>query len=200
MRRIVLGVLALLVLACAFGFWYLRAANHSAISFRTEPVTRGELVSTISATGTLEPEEVIDVGAQVAGQIKEFGTGLDGKPIDYGSAVDAGSVLARIDDSLFTAKVEQSRAAVRSAEQQLAQSKAKLEEAKAAVEQAKANTQRAIADLKQANAKADQSDKDWTRAQSLNSAGSISQQDYDAAQSAYSANRAAVGVTEAALA
>src|SRR5262249_14614077 len=129
MRRIGLAVLALLLVAGAFGIWYLRAANRPSVSFRTEPVIRGELVATISATGTLEPDEVIAVGAQVAGQIKEFGTGLDGKPIDYGSAVDAGTVLARIDDSLFRAKVAQSRAAVRSAEQQLAQAKAKLEEA-----------------------------------------------------------------------
>jgi len=200
MRRIVLAVLLLLLVAGAFGVWYFRASARPAVSFRTEPVTRGELVATISATGTLEPEEVIDVGAQVAGQIKEFGVGLDGKTIDYGSAVEAGTVLARIDDSLYKAKVDQSRAAVRSSEQQLAQAKAKLEEAKAGVEQAKANTQRADADLRQAQAKSDQANKDWTRAQSLRASSSISQQDYDAAQSAYEANRAAVGVTEAALA
>ncbi len=200
MRRIILLAVGLLLVAGGFGFWYLRAASRPTVSFRTESVTRGELVATIGATGTLEPEEVIDVGTQVAGQIHEFGTGLDGKPIDYGSGVEAGTVLARIDDSLFKAKVEQSRAAVRSAEQQLAQSKAKVDEAKAAVEQAAANTQRAEADLRQARAKGAQTDKDWARAQTLQSSGTLSQQDYDAAQSGYEGNRAAIGVTEAALA
>src|SRR5262245_14162316 len=108
MRRVILLVIIVLLAGGALGAWYLRAASRPAVSFRTEPVTRGELVATVSATGTLEPEEVIDVGAQVAGMIKEFGTGTDGKPIDYGSTVDAGTVLARIDDSLYKAKVEQS--------------------------------------------------------------------------------------------
>src|SRR5262245_4441004 len=121
MRRLFLLAIGLLLIAGGLGFWYLRGASRSTTSIRTESITRGDLVATISATGTLEPEEVIDVGAQVAGQIQEFGTGLDGKPIDYGSGVETGSVLARIDDSLYKAKVEQSRATVRSAEQQLAQ-------------------------------------------------------------------------------
>ena len=47
-----------------------------------------------------EPEEVIDVGAQVAGQILSFGKDADGKTVDYGSHVREGTVLARIDDWL----------------------------------------------------------------------------------------------------
>jgi multidrug efflux pump subunit AcrA (membrane-fusion protein) len=54
----------------------------SGVTFRTEPVTRGELLATVGGTGTLEPEEVIDVGTQVGGLIKEFGSGTDGKPVD----------------------------------------------------------------------------------------------------------------------
>jgi HlyD family secretion protein len=41
--------------------------------FRMATVKRGDLLMTIGATGTLEPEELVDVGAQVAGRIKEFG-------------------------------------------------------------------------------------------------------------------------------
>jgi HlyD family secretion protein len=200
MRKYILPIVFLLILGGGAGYWYLTTTAAPKVTFRTEPVSRGELVATVSASGTLEPEEVIDVGAQVAGQIIEFGVGADGKPIDYGSPVEAGTVLARIDDALYRAKAEQSKAAVRSAEQQLAQSKAKLEQAHAGVEQAKANTLRADADLKQTRAKADQTDKDWARAQALKLTGSISQTEYDAAKSAYDANRAAVGVSEAALA
>src|SRR5262245_42673015 len=126
MRKYVLPVVALLLVGGGAGYWYLTASAAPSVSFRKESITRGELIATVTATGTLEPEEVIDVGAQVAGQIQSFGTGSDGKPIDYGSPVDAGTVLARIDDSLFRARVEQARASVRSAEQQLAQAKAKV--------------------------------------------------------------------------
>ena len=199
MRKYILPVVALLLIGGGGGYWYLTSTATAKVTYRTEPVTRGELVATISATGTLEPEEVIDVGAQVAGLIKEFGVGADGKPIDYGSPVEAGTVLARIEDSLYKARADQARAAIRSAEQQVAQAKAKLEQAKAAVEQARANTQRAEADLLQARAKADQTDREWVRAQSLRATGSLSQQEYDAAKSAADANRAAVAVAEAAL-
>src|SRR3954467_1176117 len=41
--------------------------------FRVEKVTRGELRINVRATGTIEPEETVDVGAQVVGRIKELG-------------------------------------------------------------------------------------------------------------------------------
>ncbi len=84
--------------------WYRASASEPL--FRTDHPTRGSLVATIVATGTIEPEEVIDVGAQVAGQILSFGRDPANpkRTIDYGSAVDQGTVLARIDDSLYAPK------------------------------------------------------------------------------------------------
>ena len=62
--------------------------------FRTAAVKRGDLLSTIGATGTVEPEEVVDVGAQVMGLILEFGPDPrdPAKVIDYGSVVEKGTV------------------------------------------------------------------------------------------------------------
>jgi HlyD family secretion protein len=104
---------ALLVLAAliACGAWlFTRRTNAPVETFQTTAVGRGDLVARISATGTLEPEEVVDVGAQVAGQILSFGKDQQGKAIDYGSAVKAGTVLARIDDSLYALDVAQAQA------------------------------------------------------------------------------------------
>ncbi len=81
------------------------SANGQAASYSTAEVKRGSLVITISATGTVEPEEVVDVGAQVAGIIYYFGKDKDGNSIDYGSVVEEGTVLAKIDDSLYAADV-----------------------------------------------------------------------------------------------
>ena len=64
----------------------------AAVEYRTANLTRGDLVATIGATGTVEPEEVIDVGAQVAGQIIQFGKDTSGKDVDYGSQVKEGEV------------------------------------------------------------------------------------------------------------
>src|SRR6478672_7234594 len=137
MRKRLIVVALVLAAVIGAGAWYLRAASGPTVAFKSEPVTRAPLVVGVSATGTLEPEEVIDVGSQVGGQILTFGTGTDGKPVDYGSPVGPGTVLARIDDTLYKAKAEQSRAQVKAAEQQLLQAKAKAEQARAGVEQAK---------------------------------------------------------------
>ena len=58
----------------ACGFWYWTDQRGQSVSYRTVAIKRGDLRSTINATGTLEPEEVVDVGAQVAGLIESFGT------------------------------------------------------------------------------------------------------------------------------
>ena len=79
MRNAILIVLAVILLG-GFGvgaYWYTHRPAASAEEFRTAPVARGDIVATISATGTVEPEEVVDVGAQVAGQIVSFGTDAD---------------------------------------------------------------------------------------------------------------------------
>ena len=80
-------------------------AQRSAAVFAPPLVTRGDLLITVGATGILQPEEVVDIGAQVVGRIKELG--LDprgatdpkfaGKTVDYGSPVTQGMVLAEID-------------------------------------------------------------------------------------------------------
>lgn len=199
MKYVLITLGVILVLAGGgFAWWYFTAGNRPALTYKTEPVAHGDVTAVVAATGTLEPEDVIDVGAQVGGMVREFGTAADGKPVDYGSPVEPGTVLARIDDSLYRARKSQSEAAVQTAKSQAAQAAAKLEQAKAGVEQARANTQRSEADVVQATAKANQAEKDLRRLQAAGRA--ISQQELDAAQAGFDANTAAVGVAKATLA
>jgi len=172
---IVLIVLGLVGMASAA---YFRRDDSESVSYRTAVVTRGDLVATIGATGTVEPEEVIDVGAQVAGQILSFGKDAEGKTVDYGSVVEAGTVLARIDDSLYEADAAQAQAQVQSA---------------------KASLQRARADLEQMKAKLLQADRDWKRARQIGPSEALAQASYDAYEAAYASARATVGVGEAAI-
>ena len=95
----VLVVVAVLGLG---GWWYLFARDSNKSRFRTAAAERGELLATINATGTIEAEENIDIGAQVQGKIEKFGPDSKApkKTIDYGSEVEEGTVLAQIDPSL----------------------------------------------------------------------------------------------------
>ena len=64
-------------------------------AFRVYKVTRGDLEIVVRATGTVEPEETVDIGAQVVGRIKELGKDPRGqsdpsyanKPVDVGTTV-----------------------------------------------------------------------------------------------------------------
>jgi HlyD family secretion protein len=147
-------------------------------NFRTATVKRGDVLATISATGTIEPEEVVDVGAQVAGKIVSFGNDANGKQIDYGSLIEPGMLLAQIDASLYQAD-EQS--------------------AQAQIESDKAGVLRAQADLGQQNAKLKQAEADWKRAQVLGPSEALAQQQYDQYEADYEIAKANVGVSEAAL-
>src|SRR5579872_3130182 len=101
MKSILQTLLVLLVLAGCIGggvYWYQKHAGAQTVTYKTVPVQRGELLATISATGTLEPEEVVDVGAQVQGRIVNFGpdVGAPGRTVDYNAEVNEGAILAQI--------------------------------------------------------------------------------------------------------
>src|SRR5437763_547555 len=86
--------------------WYLTGVSRRPTSFRTVTLERGDLLATINSTGTIEPEEVVDVGSQVAGQIIGFGKNpsRSDKLIDFGAPVEKDTVLARIDESVYQAQ------------------------------------------------------------------------------------------------
>jgi len=175
-KRVVLVILLVAILGLGAA-WVMRGHHNESVSFETAPVQRGDLTTSISATGTVEPEELVNVGAQVAGKILSFGKDQSGKTIDYGSSVEEGTILAQIDDSLYAADVA---------------------EAKARLDVAKAGVLRAQADLGQLQAKLFQAERDWKRAKKLGPSDALSQSDFDADQSAYEVARANVAVGEAA--
>ncbi len=149
------------VLLCGAGaaFWFFRGeAEQASQQLRFSKVTRGDFVSKVQATGTLEPQELVDVGAQVTGEIKEFGTDLAGKRVDYGSEVKAGQLLARIDDTIVELDIQRAEASV-------AQAKAQILSAEASIAQATANYNKAQRDL--------------VRARKLGVGDALSQMDYD---------------------
>jgi len=171
-------ILLVLIFIIVSATWYLLKANGQPVVYSTAEVKRGDLVVTITATGTVEPEEVVDVGAQVAGQIMSFGKDKNGKTIDYGSTVEQGTVLAQIDDSLYAADTM---------------------EAAAQLKLAKAGLLRSQADLEQMKAKLYQAQNDWERAQKLGPSEALAASSYDAYRSAYETAKANVAVAGAAI-
>jgi HlyD family secretion protein len=75
------------------------------IQFQTATVTRGKITNTVTATGTLEAIETVEVGTQVSGVIEKI-------YVDFNSDVKKGQVLAQIDKRPLEAQLEQSKASL----------------------------------------------------------------------------------------
>src|ERR1039457_7083814 len=171
--------IAIVILAGGAGAgWWWGRSDHK-LSFRTAVVKRGDVAATISASGTIDPVEVVDVGAQVAGHLKAFCTDINGRIIDYGSVIEEGAVLAKIDESVYAAD---------------------LAVAMAQMEQDKAGELSASAILDQMKAKLIQTDAEWKRSQELSNSKLLARVDYDTAQANFEVAKANVAVAEAAVA
>ncbi len=138
MKKIIGIVIALAIAGLAtWYFWDDGLASRP--TFRTLPVTRGDLFVGVTAAGSVEPQEVIDVGAQIVASVKSFGPDLDnaGKTIDYRSRVKKGAVLAQLDDLSYKAELEKARVQLPLCEAEVNQCRARYRLASRAFARAK---------------------------------------------------------------
>lgn len=106
--RSLLWLVAAVIVAGAV-YYFNRPAETVPPVYSTVPVSRGELVATVSATGTLNPLITVLVGSQVSGSIESLSA-------DFNTPVKTGDVIAQIEPSLFKANVAEARANLKSAE------------------------------------------------------------------------------------
>ncbi len=101
----------------AWRTWFGR--DTASVGLLTAVAQRGNLEDAVTATGTLQPKDFVDVGTQVSGQLKKL-------LVDVGAVVKAGQLLAEIDPSVYQAKVDGDRAQVLNQQAQLADRQAQL--------------------------------------------------------------------------
>ncbi|MCW5728758.1 efflux RND transporter periplasmic adaptor subunit [Parvibaculum sp.] len=88
-------------------------------TYRTQPVTIGDVEQTVTALGSIQPKNQVDVGAQVSGQLKDV-------HVEIGDEVKAGDLLAEIDAKIYETEVQAARARLSDLESQLAGREAEL--------------------------------------------------------------------------
>ena len=119
MKRVIL----LLVLAAAVGAvafqWYGSAGTAATTGYASATATRGTLETVVTAVGSVEPLDSVEVGAQVSGQIMAL-------HVDEGDVVEAGQLLAEIDTTVYQAAVAADRADLRALQAQRDQREAEL--------------------------------------------------------------------------
>lgn len=160
------------------------------LEYITQPVMIGHMQRTIASTGTVEPEELVNVGAQVGGMITTLGVDTDGKQVDYRSTVKKGEILANIDDSLYRAEFDAAKAQVSQANAQLKSAEANFAQAEAKVAEAEAARQQSDAQFKLATL-------NWERAKQLKNVNSKSE--FDTAEASYANAQAAMALADASI-
>lgn len=187
---LLLLALAALGIAALLGT-LLRAKGGAA--FATTPVVRQTLTQSVTASGTVNPQNTVNVGTQASGTISEI-------YVDYNSRVTKGQVLARLDPSQMQAQLAQAQAGLAQAQAQAgAQSESAqsavsgIAVAQAAVASADANVLKAQSSLQLAN-------DTLARDKELIGQGYISQSQYDTDRTAAAGAQSALEAAQAAAA
>ena len=105
MKRRLFLIISVIAIVTASVAAYYRSGGDATPEFLTAPVTRGDVVQTIEATGTLQAVTTVQVGTQVSGTVKALHA-------DYNSRVKQGQVIAELEPSLFQTQVDQARASL----------------------------------------------------------------------------------------
>src|SRR5437763_742356 len=163
MKRAIIVLLLVGVIGGGGAAYYIRS-NKQDVQVQTAPITRGDIVDTVGATGTLQAVTTVQVGSQVSGNIQYLGA-------DFNSIVKKGQVIARLDPSLFDAQLQQARANLL---------------------QARANLTKAQSDLERNKVMLVDAQQKHTRAKELAAKGLLPQSDLDAAKVAVDSAQAGV--------
>lgn len=120
--KIIIGVIILLGILGVITFKVLKKSDKELV-IRTYVVDDYTIENTVTATGTIQPLEQVEVGTQVSGEIDKIF-------VDYNSVVKKGQLLAELDKSNLLENLRQAEASVRSAESELEYSKTSFERTK----------------------------------------------------------------------
>jgi HlyD family secretion protein len=121
MKKAAFVLLILGAVTGGFYFYRVRTAAPEPV-VTTQPFSRGDIVDAVSATGTLEAVETVEVGTQVSGVVRELNA-------DFNSIVRKGQVIARLDPQLIQTQIEQQSANVLRAEADVERLKVSLADA-----------------------------------------------------------------------
>jgi HlyD family secretion protein len=170
------GIVLLLALLAAGGWWAFVRVPVPELSFRTGKIERGSLQAAVSATGTVTPVQQVQISSQVSGQIKELF-------VDFNSEVKQGQLIARLDPETFEYRVRQSTA--------------DLEASRASVLTAQANVQSALAQVVRAEGDLGEAQRDEKRKLDLLAQNFISSAELDTARSKTASLTGALKVAQA---
>lgn len=118
--RLLLIILAAVVAIGGATYWLLGGSQPS-VAYVTEPAARGTLTVIVTATGSVQPTNKIDISTELSGTVRKV-------LVDYNSPVKPGQALAELDTDRLEATVANSRAKLIAAQARVAEAAATIEE------------------------------------------------------------------------
>ena len=119
-KKAIIGLLVVAVFAVILFGFVLKKGDADKPKYRTETIVKGDIEALVTTSGTINPIDLVDVGAQVSGKIVKLYA-------DYNTPVKAGQIVAEIDPEISKAKVDQNQANFESAQARLEQAKVNLD-------------------------------------------------------------------------
>ena len=136
MKKLILVLIVLLAIGGAAAAYYMKkGAPEPTVS--TAQITRGDIVESVGATGTLQAVSTVNVGTQVSGVVQELHA-------DFNSIVKKGQLLARLDQSLYRSAIEQAQANLVRAEADHERSRVALADAEVKLTRARGLAERQL--------------------------------------------------------
>jgi HlyD family secretion protein len=140
--KIVMGLSAIVIVAAVVWLLISRQEEAEIPEFKTAAVQRGQILAVVTSTGTVNPLNTVKVGSQISGNIIEL-------LVDYNSPVDKDQVIARIDDAVYRAQLDQAKAQLLLARTQLLEKQKDILAAQANIDSATAQLDSARASLRE---------------------------------------------------
>ncbi len=159
-KKQITGVAVGCIFLC--GILYYVCPKGTGANYRTSKISKCTIEQIVEASGTINPVNTVSVGSTVSGLIKEI-------YVDFNSEVKKGQIMAQIDPATFEANVQQNKAAINSAE----------------------------ANLARLNAENDLLEKTYKRYKNLYAKNFVAKSELDQAESAYYANVAQINAAKA---
>ncbi len=163
-RWLIVAIVAVIAVGGGW-YWYASSTRTTAVAYVTAPVTRGDLTVTVTATGTVQPTDQVDISSELSGTIASVNA-------DFNDRVTKGSTLATLATDKLNSNVSLAKATLEARQADVQQAQATVEQTNAALSRqqklagqalastetldaAKADADRAAAALTSANANLD---------------------------------------------
>ena len=183
MKKGCLFVVIILVLAIIAAVWQWKKASSRPPEWDTTEVDRGDIVMTISATGSLAALTTVAVGCQISGIIASIST-------DFNDQVREGQLIAQLDPATHEAQLLQAIANLEGARASQRSILAQVENLKGSLLTNKADQQVQRANLQKAKVVLEEAQRNLNRTQQLFDRRLISQADLDSSETALASQKA----------